>query len=88
MALLTVKVVPGSRKDQVVGRYGDAMKVQVSAAPEGGRANAAVCEVLAASLGVAARQVRVVRGHTSPRKIVEIDGLSAEQVEAWRAKFQ
>jgi hypothetical protein len=29
-----------------------------------------------------------VRGHTSPRKIVEIDGLSAEQVEAWRAKFQ
>jgi uncharacterized protein (TIGR00251 family) len=74
MATINVKVVPGSSRDRVVGRYGDGVKVQVSAPPEGGRANRAVEEVIGAALGLKAQQVRVVKGHTQARKVVEVDG--------------
>jgi len=80
MALLNVKVVPGSSRDRVAGRYGDGIKVQVSAPPEGGRANRAVEELLAAVLGLKAQQVRVVKGHSQPRKVVEIEGVELEAV--------
>jgi uncharacterized protein (TIGR00251 family) len=82
MAMLNVKVVPGSSRDRVAGRYGDGIKVQVSAPPEGGRANRAVEELLAAALGVKAQQVRVVKGHTQPRKVVEVEGVELGAVLA------
>ena len=47
---LIVKVVPGSSRDRIVGKYGDALKVQVSAAPERGRANEAVIALIAIAL--------------------------------------
>ena len=75
MALIHVKVVPGSSRDRVVGRYGDGIKVQVSAPPEGGKANRAVEQVIAAALGIKAQQVRVVKGHSQARKVVEVDGV-------------
>ena len=78
MALLNVKVVPGSSRDRVAGRYGEGVKVQVSAPPEGGKANRAVEELLAAALGVKAQQVRVVKGHSSPRKVVQVEGADAD----------
>lgn len=79
MALLHVKVVPGSSRDRVAGRYGEGIKVQVAAPPEGGRANKAVVGVLAAALGVKPQQVRVVKGHTQPRKVVEVLGLEVQE---------
>jgi uncharacterized protein (TIGR00251 family) len=82
MALLNVKVVPGSSRDRVAGKYGDGVKVQVSAPPEGGLANRAVEELLAAALGVKAQQVRVVKGHTQPRKVVEVEGVELGAVLA------
>jgi uncharacterized protein len=82
MALLNVKVVPGSSRDRVAGRYGDGIKVQVSAPPEGGRANRAVEELLAGALGLKAQQVRVVKGHTQPRKVVAIEELELDAVIA------
>lgn len=82
MATLSIKVVPGSRDDRVVGRYGDAFKVQVSSPPEDGKANRAVVELLARALRVKGSQVTIVRGHGQPRKIVEIAGLDQAQAEA------
>ncbi len=72
-----VKVVPGAARDRIVGRYGDALKVQVTAPPEGGKANARLCEVLAARLLVPVREVAVVGGASSPRKVVAVRGLAA-----------
>jgi uncharacterized protein (TIGR00251 family) len=82
MATLNIKVVPGARKDRVVGPYGDAIKVQVSAPPEGGKANAAVLRVLAEALGVRPGQLELVSGHTQPRKVVRVDGLEAAEISA------
>ena len=81
MARLSIKVVPGARADRVVGRYGAGIKVQVSAPPEQGRANRAVVDLLARALGVSPGQVAIVRGHGSPRKVIEIAGIEQEEAE-------
>ena len=82
MATLNIKVVPGARKNRVVGKYGDAIKIQVSAPPEQGKANHAVIAVLSKVLGVSPQQIAIIRGHTQPRKVIEIDGVDQAAVEA------
>src|SRR6185369_1819910 len=77
-----LKVVPGSRRDQIVGVLGDRLKVKVSAPPEDGRANKAVCELLAGALGVGARDVEVTSGHSNPEKTVRVVGVSGAQAQA------
>lgn len=72
-----VKVVPGASRDQVVGLLGDKLKVKVAAPPENGKANAAVCRLIAQTLGVAASAVRVVRGASQPNKCIEVRGVDA-----------
>lgn len=66
--VLRVHVQPGAGRTEVVGRHGDALKVKVAAPPEGGRANAAVAQLLASTLGVAPAMVNLVSGATSRSK--------------------
>ena len=77
---LAVKAVPGAKRDEIAGRLGDRLKVRISAPPEGGRANDAICALLASALGVRPRDVRIATGHGRAEKIVEIDGVSEDAV--------
>lgn len=79
-AVVAVKAVPGSSRDRVVGVLGDCLKVATSAAPEKGKANAAIARMLASALGVDRRQVELASGPACPRKEFHIAGLTAEQV--------
>lgn len=74
-----VKVVPGASRDRIAGMLGNALKLQVAAAPERGRANAAVAAILAKTLRVGLRDVTVVRGQTSPMKVIRISGVTAQR---------
>jgi uncharacterized protein YggU (UPF0235/DUF167 family) len=74
-------VIPGAAKPGVVGRYGEAWKVRVGAAPERGKANDATLELLAESLGLTASGLRLVSGHGSRDKTVEISGLTLDEAE-------
>ena len=66
---LTVKAIPKASRDEVVGLLEDgSLKVKVCAAPDKGKANAAICALLAAEFGVAPRNVRILRGETSHTK--------------------
>jgi uncharacterized protein (TIGR00251 family) len=87
MSTLNVKVIPGSRRTAVGGKYGDGIKLYVSAPPEDGRANAAVIALLAETFGVGRGAVRIVRRHGGPRKVVEVDGLSEPQLAGKLAGF-
>ncbi len=77
---IRLKVVPGSTRDCIVELLGNALKVQVSAAPEKGKANEAVLGLLAARLGIGVRYLSIVRGHGAPNKTVMIAGMSIEAV--------
>ena len=74
-------MVPGSSAPGVVGRYGDAWKIRVREAPERGRANEAVVELLAGTLSLPKRDVRLVGGHGTRDKLVELTGLSADETD-------
>ena len=78
--LLPVKAVPKSSRDKIVGELDGALKITVSAAPEKGAANTAVCKLIAKTLGLRVSQVTVDAGHGSPRKTVRISGLAAETI--------
>jgi uncharacterized protein (TIGR00251 family) len=80
LARLKVKVVPGASTHTIVGWLGEVLKVRVTAAPEKGRANAAVIGLIARDLGVPGHAVNIVTGHTSSLKLLEIEGLSAKDL--------
>jgi len=88
MAMLVVKVVPGASRDAIAGRLGDALKIRVAAAPERGKANQAVIQLLADALGLKPAQITVLSGHTQPRKTLQISGLDQAQLDAKLSRFQ
>jgi uncharacterized protein (TIGR00251 family) len=79
---VSLKVVPGSSRDEIVGWLGDSLKVKVKAPPEKGRANEAVVALLAERLGIDASSIAVVSGHGSPAKVLEVDGMDDEAIRA------
>jgi uncharacterized protein (TIGR00251 family) len=76
MVTFTVRVTPRAKQNKVAGRVGDAWKVYVTAPPEAGRANVAVIELLAETLGVKRRQIEILTGHTSREKVVRVTGVT------------
>lgn len=77
--VLEVKVVPGASRTRIAGVLGSALKVAVSAPPEGGKANVVVAKLLAEVFDVAPRDVTIVSGMTQPRKRIQIAGLVVDQ---------
>jgi uncharacterized protein (TIGR00251 family) len=70
---LTLKVIPKASKNEVADVQPDgALKVKVTAAPERGKANAAVCDLLAKFFDVPKRNVEILRGETSHSKQVRV----------------
>jgi uncharacterized protein (TIGR00251 family) len=80
-ARITVRVTPRSGKDSIESGAGGVLLVRVTAPPDEGKANAAVCKVVAGALGVPKSAVTVVRGHTARTKALEVTGLTQEQAE-------
>ena len=80
--LIAVKAVPGASRDAVAGRLGERLKVRVAAPPEGGKANKAICALLAAELGVRPSDAEVVQGLGRAEKVVRIAGVTAAAVDA------
>lgn len=78
---LSLRVAPGARRTEVVGRHGDGWKVRVAAPPEGGRANDAVCRLLAEALELPRRAVTVVSGRSGREKVVDVSGLGPDEAE-------
>jgi uncharacterized protein len=76
-----LRVSPGARRSEFVGRYGEGWKVRVAAPPEGGRANDAVLDLLAEHLAVPRRSLSIVSGHTAREKVVQLTGLDRAESE-------
>ena len=71
--VVAVKVVPRSSQSEVVGTMADgSLKVKVAAAPEDGKANEELCQILATYYKVTRGEVEVIAGKTSTRKLVRV----------------
>ena len=81
--LLWVKAVPGASRNQIAGLLGDRLKVRVSAPPEGGKANKAICKLLAKALGVKANKVSIESGATSPEKVLRVAGVTTDDLRRY-----
>lgn len=77
---LRLRVKPGGRRDRLVCAHGGALKLEVTAAAERGRANDAVVSLLARTLGVSRAAVALVSGATSQNKAVRIANIAPAAV--------
>jgi uncharacterized protein len=79
---LRLRVSPGAPRSQIVGRHGDGWKVRVGAAPESGKANQALIELLSATLEIPRDRIEIVAGRGSRDKTIVVHDLSEADVEA------
>jgi uncharacterized protein len=72
---LRVRLQPRARRDEVVGEREGRILIRVTAPPVDGRANAALCALIAKAAGVAPSRVAVVRGQGARDKLVRVEGV-------------
>ena len=76
--LLPVRAQAGARRNEVRGIQQQALKVCVTQAPEKGKANRAIAELLAKWLGVKKSQVDLIAGETASQKKFLVRGIEKE----------
>ncbi len=77
---INARVIPRSSKNVIEWNNG-ALKIHLTAPPVDGAANTALIALLAERLEVRKRDIQIVHGLSGRSKIVEITGISAEDVE-------
>ena len=68
---IALRVTPGARRN-ALSREDGPLRAQVTAAPEDGKANAAVQKLLAQALGIAPSRLELIRGATQRDKVFRI----------------
>jgi uncharacterized protein (TIGR00251 family) len=81
MARISIKVHPRAKRTGIAGRHGDAWKLDLAAPPVDGKANDECIRFFAELAHVPRARVRIVTGLTSRMKVVEIEGISQEELE-------
>jgi uncharacterized protein len=82
LAELRVRLQPRARREEIVGERGGAVVIRVTAPPVDGKANAALCALVAKAAGVAPSRVSVVRGHTAREKVLRVEGVEDAALRA------
>jgi uncharacterized protein len=78
--VLPVKAKAAGRKNGLAGIHGGALKVSVTQAPERGKANRAIIDLLAKTLDLRRSQIDLVSGETSSEKRFLIREISQEEL--------
>ncbi len=82
MGEITVRLTPRASENRIAGERGGLVLVRVTAPPVDGKANEALCRLIARSLRIGVRSVSIVRGGQSREKHVRVEGLSTEDLRA------
>ena len=77
---LSLRFQPRASSNAIVGLHGQCIRVRLTAPPVDGAANSALLDFLASRLGVAPATLELVRGHSGREKVVEVTGLTPEEV--------
>jgi uncharacterized protein (TIGR00251 family) len=81
-ATIFIRVQPRARSNALAALRAGVLIVRVMAPPLDGRANDAVCRLLARALGVRASDVTILRGERTRDKVVAIDGVDQAAADA------
>jgi len=81
-AIFSVRVQPRASKDEIAGEMGGALKVRLQAPAVEDRANEALIEFLAQLLKTPKSAVRILSGDRSRTKLIEIRGVTQQQIRA------
>jgi uncharacterized protein (TIGR00251 family) len=76
-AQLRVRLRPRAHTDELMGMRDGVLQARVTAPPVDGKANRALCKLIAKRLGVAPSRVSLVRGEKSREKLIEVQGIDA-----------
>jgi uncharacterized protein (TIGR00251 family) len=74
-AQIMVRLQARARRDELVGIRDGVLRARVSAPPVDGRANRALCRLIARRAGVAPSKVTIVRGGRSRDKLIRVEGI-------------
>lgn len=78
--VLPVRAQPGARRNEIRGEQDGALKVCVTQAPEKGKANKAIIELLGKSLKLKKSQIELLSGETSHQKRFLVCGIGVEEL--------
>ena len=78
---LKIKVTPKASRNAIIGWHAESLKIAVTAAPDKGKANTAVQDLLARQLGLAKSKIQITTGLTQANKTVEITGLEKNELQ-------
>jgi uncharacterized protein (TIGR00251 family) len=81
-AQIEVRLRPRGSRDELLGVRDGVLQAKVSAAPVDGKANKALCKLIAKRVGVAPSRVGVVRGEKSREKVLRVTGMTQAEVDA------
>jgi uncharacterized protein len=79
-AILPVRAQPGARRNEIRGQQAGMLKVCVTQVAEKGKANKAIADLLAKTLGLRKSQIELLAGGTSNQKRFLIRGISVEEL--------
>jgi uncharacterized protein (TIGR00251 family) len=74
-ARIEVRLRPRGHADELIGVVDGVLQARVTAPPVDGKANRALCRLVAKRVGVAPSRVSVVRGEKSRQKVLLVDGV-------------
>ena len=80
-AQIKVRLRPRGKGDELLGMEGRVLRARVSAPPVDGKANRALCKLIAKRVGVARSRVSVIGGEKSRDKVVRVEGLESRALE-------
>ena len=74
-ARIEVRLRPRGHRDELIGLEDGVLQARVTAPPVDGKANRALCRLVAKEVGVAPSRVSVVRGEKPRQKLLLIEGI-------------
>lgn len=77
---LTIRLQPRAGRNAIGEEREGVLRVGVAAAPEDGRANAALTKLIAKRAGLARGAVTIVRGERSREKVVRVEGIEPAEL--------
>jgi uncharacterized protein len=85
---IAVRLQPRARANEIVGEREGVLVVRVTAPPAEGRANDALCRLIAKRARVGVRRVSVVRGAGAREKVVRVEGIDESTLRAALTSYQ